>query len=72
MLLGKRFGILKDKSPVEEESRRIIGFWERVKTSKLLLEDVGNVEMWRWCSECLAQVFNAGAELCVIGAGILR
>lgn len=54
-------GILKDKSPVEEESRR-------VKTSKLLLEDVENGEMWRWSSECSAQVFNAGAELCVIGA----
>lgn len=65
-------GTLKDKSPVEEESRRIICFWERVKTSQLLLKDVENDEMWQWSSECLAHVFNAGAELCVIGAGILR
>lgn len=55
-------GILKGRSPAEEESRRITCFWERVKTSKLLLEDG---EMWRWSSECLTQAFNAGA-------GILR
>lgn len=65
-------GILKDKSPVEEGSRRIICFWERVKTSKLLLEGVENGEIWRWSSECLAQAFNAGAQHFVIGAGILR
>lgn len=35
-VLGEKIctnGILKHKSPVEEESRRIICFWERVKTS---------------------------------------